>query len=308
MNNIDNEKIESIDITLIDNFINHPFKVIENEDMKRLKESVSQNGILEPIIVRKKNDRYEIISGHRRKYVAEVLGNKKIPCIIKNMNDFEATILMVDSNLHRENILPSEKAKAYKMKLDAVRHQGKRTLDPSGPKLSISILEESKEFLNDITTRDQRMFLCIIGIVHISDFLEKLNRDTESIISIGNKHLCQIGVLKYQQLDGLNTLLPYGINRINTLRTLTTESLAVFMPFRVQDINHDKGIYYGENVISKNMIIADRKQLLNGNSFILGVSGSGKSFTAKNEIVSIALRDPNADIIILTQKGNIIVW
>lgn len=153
MNNIDNEKIESIDITLIDNFINHPFKVIENEDMKRLKESVSQNGILEPIIVRKKNDRYEIISGHRRKYVAEVLGDKKIPCIVKNMNDFEATILMVDSNLHRENILPSEKAKAYKMKLDAVKHQGKRTLDPSGPKLSISILEEKN---NDSATQIKR--------------------------------------------------------------------------------------------------------------------------------------------------------
>lgn len=159
--------------------------------------------------------------------------------------------------------------------------------------------EESKEFLNDITTRDQRMFLCIVGIVHIADSLEQLNRDTENIISIGNQHMCQIGILKYQQLDGLNTVLPYGVNKINTLRTLTTESLAVFMPFRVQDINHAKGIYYGENVISKNMIIADRKQLLNGNSFILGVSGSGKSFTAKNEIVSIALRDPDADIIII---------
>ena len=71
------------------------------------------------------------------------------------------------------------------------------------------------------------------------------------------------------------------------------------MPFRVQEINHENGIYYGDNVISKNMIIADRRELLNGNSFILGVSGSGKSFTAKNEIVSIALRDPNADIIII---------
>ena len=89
------------------------------------------------------------------------------------------------------------------------------------------------------------------------------------------------------------------MRKINTLRTLTTESLAVFTPFRVQEINHENGIYYGLNVISKNMIIADRRQLLNGNSFILGVSGSGKSFTAKNEIVSIALRDPTADIIIV---------
>lgn len=159
--------------------------------------------------------------------------------------------------------------------------------------------EESKEFLNDITTRDQRMFLGIVSIVHIADSLESLNRDTENIISIGNQRLCQIGILKYQQLDGLINTLPFGVNKISTLRTLTTESLAVFMPFRVQEVNHENGIYYGENIISKNMIIADRRQLLNGNSFILGVSGSGKSFTAKNEIVSIALRDPNADIIII---------
>ena len=100
-------------------------------------------------------------------------------------------------------------------------------------------------------------------------------------------------------MDGLNTVMPFGVRRIDVLRTLTTESLAVFMPFRVQEINHENGIYYGQNVISKNMIIANRNQLLNGNSFILGVSGSGKSFMAKNEIVSLMLSDPNADIIII---------
>lgn len=159
--------------------------------------------------------------------------------------------------------------------------------------------KESKEFLDDLTTRDQRMFVCVITMVHTAKTLEQLNQDTESLLSTARKHLCQLAVLKYQQLDGLNTVLPYGVRKINTLRTLTTESLAVFTPFRVQEINHENGIYYGLNVISKNMIIADRRQLLNGNSFILGVSGSGKSFTAKNEIVSIALRDPTADIIIV---------
>lgn len=84
-----------------------------------------------------------------------------------------------------------------------------------------------------------------------------------------------------------------------TFKILNTKSLAVFMPVRVQEINHENGIYYGQNVISKNMIIADRKQLLNGNSFIFGVSGSGKSFTAKNEIVSVILRNPNADVILI---------
>ncbi len=158
---------------------------------------------------------------------------------------------------------------------------------------------ELKEFLDDLTTRDQRMFICVLTMVHTADSKEQLDNDTESLLTTARKHLCQFSILKYQQMDGLNTAMPFGVRKIDTLRTLTTESLAVFMPFRVQEINHENGIYYGQNVISKNMIIADRRQLLNGNSFILGVSGSGKSFTGKNEIVSVILRDPNADVIII---------
>ena len=150
---------------------------------------------------------------------------------------------------------------------------------------------ESKEFLDDLTTRDQRMFLSVLTMVHVADTKEQLDNDTESLLTTARKHLCQLAILKWQQMDGLNTAMPFGVRKIDALRTLTTESLAVFMPFRVQEINHENGIYYGQNVISKNMIIADRKQLLNGNSFILGVSGSGKSFTAKNEIVSVILRN-----------------
>ena len=91
----------------------------------------------------------------------------------------------------------------------------------------------------------------------------------------------------------------FGVRKIDALRTLTTESLAVFIPFRVQEIYHENGVYYGQNVISKNMIIANRRHLLNGNSFILGVSGAGKSFTAKEEMTNIILTDPNADVIII---------
>ena len=158
---------------------------------------------------------------------------------------------------------------------------------------------DSKEFLDDLTLRDQRMFLAVITIVVTDDTKEKLDSDTEAIKQIASKNLCQLGILKYQQLDGLNTVLPFGVRKIDALRTLTTESLAVFMPFKVQEIRHENGIFYGQNAISKNMIIADRRQLLNGNSFILGVSGSGKSFAGKQEITSIRLRDPKADIIII---------
>lgn len=158
--------------------------------------------------------------------------------------------------------------------------------------------KEIREFLDDLTTRDQKMFKVVITVMHTADSLEQLNSDTEAICATGRKHMCQFAVLKYQQVDGFNATLPIGVNKIYARRTLTTESLAVFMPFKVQEIQHRNGIFQGINVISKNMIFVNRKELLNGNCFILGVSGSGKSFTAKEEIVNLLLtRD--ADVIII---------
>ena len=120
------EKIEDIDISLIDNFKDHPFKVIDNDELESLKESIKVNGVLSPAIIRKKSDdRYEMISGHRRKYASEQLGLNTMPCVIKDLSDDEATIFMVDSNLQREKLLPSEKAFAYKMKYEALKHQRK---------------------------------------------------------------------------------------------------------------------------------------------------------------------------------------
>ena len=159
--------------------------------------------------------------------------------------------------------------------------------------------KESKEFLDDLTTCDQRMMFAVLTMVHTADTKEQLDNDTEALLTTARKHLCQFAVLKYQQMDGLNTALPFGVRKIDALRTLTTESLAVFIPFRVQEIYHKDGVYYGQNVISKNMIIANRRHLLNGNSFILGVSGAGKSFTAKEEMTNIILTDPNADVIVI---------
>lgn len=119
------EKIEEIEISKIKDFPNHPFKVEDDEKMKLLMDSIEKQGILYPAIVRQKDDgTYEMISGHRRKYASMKLGYTTIKCIVKNLTDDEAIILMVDSNIQREEILPSEKAFAYKMKLDAIKHQG----------------------------------------------------------------------------------------------------------------------------------------------------------------------------------------
>ena len=132
--------------------------------------------------------------------------------------------------------------------------------------------KETKEMLDDLTTRDQRMMFGLVTLVHMAGTKEQLDDDTESLLSVARKHLCQLSTLRWQQKDGLDTVLPYGLRKIQALRTLTTESSAVLIPFRAQEIMQPNGLYYGQNAVSKNMIVADRRLLLNGNSFRLGVS------------------------------------
>ena len=163
--------------------------------------------------------------------------------------------------------------------------------------------EESNDFLNDLVTRDQKMFLGTITVVHTAETKEELDNDTEILITSANKYMCQLNILKYQQLDGLGTAMPSGRKYISMKRTLTTECLSVFMPFKVQEIQDPHGIYYGQNMISKNMILLDKHELQNGNSFILGVSGSGKSFSAKQEITQLMLKNDDVDIIILDPES-----
>ena len=157
---------------------------------------------------------------------------------------------------------------------------------------------ETKEFLSDLTERDQRMIFAVVTLVHIADSLEQLDADTEALLSIGREHLCQFSTLRYQQEDGLNTVLPYGLRRVKALRTLTTESAAVLMPFRVQEIQDPGGLPYGVNAISKNLLICERKRLISPHAFYLGVSGSGKSVAMKSTIENVALAT-NDDIIII---------
>lgn len=130
------EVIKNLPLSKISDFPNHPFKVKEDEKMMELIESVSAHGVLAPVLVRPKGNGYEMISGHRRKYASHLVGMMEIPCIIRNLSDDEATILLVDSNLQREEILPSEKAFAYKMKIEALNHQGKRSDLTSTPLVS----------------------------------------------------------------------------------------------------------------------------------------------------------------------------
>lgn len=133
------EKVVTLNPAEISDFPNHPFKVRQDDDMAEMVESIKKYGVLVPALVRPREDGgYEMVAGHRRKFAAALAGVTEIPCIVRNLTDDEAIIVMVDSNLQREKILPSEKAFAYKMKLDAMKRQGQRsdlTSDPLGQKL-----------------------------------------------------------------------------------------------------------------------------------------------------------------------------
>jgi hypothetical protein len=158
--------------------------------------------------------------------------------------------------------------------------------------------KESREFLDDITSRDQYMMFATVTIVHTAATKEQLDTDTEALLSTAQENRCQIAPLAFQQLDGLHTVLPFGHTKIQAVRTLTTESLAVLMPFKVQEVQDRGGIYFGQNAVSHNLIMCRKEHLLNPNSFRLGVPGSGKSFGAKMELVMIALMFPDDDILV----------
>ena len=130
-------KVETIPLADLTPFRNHPFKVKEDEEMAQLMRSIADAGVLSPALARPLPDGgYELIAGHRRHHASELAGKETMPVIIRDLDDDAATIIMVDSNLQREELLPSERAFAYKMKLEALKHQGKKTLDQLGPKWS----------------------------------------------------------------------------------------------------------------------------------------------------------------------------
>ena len=173
------EQVQQIPIDALHPFTNHPFKVLDDEAMTRTVESIAQYGVLAPLIARPRpdGDGYEIISGHRRQYAAKLAGLDTLPVIVRQMSDDAAVILMVDSNLQREHILPSERALAYKMKLDAMKRQGQRTdltCDPLGHKLegtkSVMLLADKSD---DSKTQIQRYVRLTNLVPELLEFVDQ---------------------------------------------------------------------------------------------------------------------------------------
>ncbi|WP_288220347.1 ParB/RepB/Spo0J family partition protein [uncultured Adlercreutzia sp.] len=169
--------VADIPISLIDPFPGHPFQVRDDEEMERLAESIAENGVLVPLTVRASGaERYELVSGHRRAHAAELAGLESVPCIVRSLSDDEATIAMVDSNLQRETILPSERAFAYSMRLEAMKRQGQRadlTCARIAHKLdgrrSRDILAEELGVSKDKIQRFIRLTFLIPGLLKLVD-------------------------------------------------------------------------------------------------------------------------------------------
>ncbi len=170
-------KIYDIPIELIDDFPDHPFKVRMDEDMDQLVESIKERGLITPITLRPKEDgRYEVVSGHRRKKACEIAGLSTVKADVREMTRDEAIILMVESNLQRSVILPSEKAFSYKMRLEALKRQGKRTdltSDPLGPKLGTRSNEEVADQVRDSLTQVKRYIRLTELIPELLDLVDE---------------------------------------------------------------------------------------------------------------------------------------
>lgn len=159
-------------------------------------------------------------------------------------------------------------------------------------------LVEAEELLDDLRSKNQKMFLDNVIIMVTADDYEELNNHTETIEAVVRKHICSVSTLNFQQEKGLQSVLPLGNCTLKIRRTLTTESTAVFLPFASKEITNQDGMYYGLNALSNNMILFNRLMLKNPNGFILGSPGSGKSFSAKREMLNVFLATGD-DIIII---------
>lgn len=157
--------------------------------------------------------------------------------------------------------------------------------------------------MDQMDAQNQRLFLVDISMVHVADSLEQLNDDTDYLISVAANYSFQLSKRPFTQIPDLQGVLPFGVRRYDHTRTLSTAELAGFAPFRVQEVRDKGGIYMGENIVSRNLILVDKNRLANQSQIITGIPGSGKSFLTKEMLLAIVLRFPNDDVLICDPEG-----
>ena len=201
------ETIEYLDLKHLVPFRNHPFKLRNGEEKEQLLQSIRTQGAIEPLIVRPLSEsKYEVISGHRRMEIGKELGIEKIPVIVRNLTDEQAVSMMVDANLHRENISPSERAFAYKMKMEAMKHQGERTDLTSGQLGRKSDGKESREIIAEQTGESARQVQRFINLTNlIPELLDMVDRK-----EIAFNPAVELSFLKKEEQQGFLEAMDYG--------------------------------------------------------------------------------------------------
>lgn len=224
--------------------------------------------------------------------------------ILKEILDVECNLIV---NMHIRSIDQNRAMRNARRKiseLNEIKIQEQKKAVKSGfdmdilPPELVTYIDEASNLLEDLQGRNERLFMVTITVVNTAPTKEQLNNEIFQIESIVQQFNCNLRRLEYQQEDGLISALPFGIDKINIKRALTSSATAIFIPFTTQELFDKNGMYYGLNAVSQNVIMCNRKKLLNPNGLFLGAPGSGKSFSAKREMVNVFLLT-NDDIVIV---------
>ncbi|MCF2543165.1 ParB/RepB/Spo0J family partition protein [Lachnospiraceae bacterium BSM-380-WT-5A] len=264
---VNEESAMEIEIDKIKSFAGHPFKVIDDEKMQNLIESISESGVLTPVLIRPdQNDGYEMISGHRRMHAAQKAGLITIPAIVREMTDDEAVIAMVDANIQREELLPSEKAFAYKMKMEAMRHQGERTdltLGQNVPKFKRTT-EAIAQGTGESYKQVQRYIRLTELIPDLLELVDKKRLNFTIAVDISYippdvqkwiyEYICDNGFIKPNQIAALRNYLGQGPVTQSLMISILNSHIPVKAPARKVTLNEKKLTkYFPKNYTSEDV-------------------------------------------------------
>ena len=264
---VNEESAMEIEIDKIKSFAGHPFKVIDDEKMQNLIESISESGVLTPVLIRPdQNDGYEMISGHRRMHAAQKAGLITIPAIVREMTDDEAVIAMVDANIQREELLPSEKAFAYKMKMEAMRHQGERTdltLGQNVPKFKRTT-EAIAQGTGESYKQVQRYIRLTELIPDLLELVDKKRLNFTIAVDISYippdvqkwiyEYICDNGFIKPNQIAALRNYLGQAPVTQSLMISILNSHIPVKAPVRKVTLNEKKLTkYFPKNYTSEDM-------------------------------------------------------
>lgn len=265
---VNEESAMEIEIDKIKSFAGHPFKVIDDEKMQDLIESISESGVLTPVLIRPdQNDGYEMISGHRRMHAAQKAGLITIPAIVREMTDDEAVIAMVDANIQREELLPSEKAFAYKMKMEAMKRQGAR-IDLTCVQNDHKLGKKSREILGEqigiSSTQIQRYIRLTELIPDLLELVDKKRLNFTIAVDISYipqdvqkwiyEYICDNGFIKPNQIAALRNYLGQGPVTQSLMISILNSHIPVKAPARKVTLNEKKLTkYFPKNYSSEDM-------------------------------------------------------